>query len=333
MNRPYKMIHEKTIKREVSFCGVGLHSGKRINMRLLPAPEGTGIVFMRTDIMGLALIPVCSASVLSTFYSTTIGVNGVRVQTVEHLLAALYALSINNIFIELDGEEVPIADGSAAPFVDLLLGAGEVRQEKKRMILEVVEPLTIVDGEKKINLFPVTHGGFEIAYTIAYQHPLIARSSYSYLHSQDRFIQEIASARTFGFLKDIKQLLAKGYAKGGSLENAIVVGDDKILNQEQLRFENEFVRHKILDLIGDIALLGMPIIGKIVAYHAGHQLHTRLIETLRKHQTAFRLIPHTKRDSIRTREHALFFGGAGPCAVETYQPRQVRKKATVRKPF
>jgi UDP-3-O-[3-hydroxymyristoyl] N-acetylglucosamine deacetylase len=255
--------------------------------------------------LGPVFIPVCASTVLSTYYSTTIGIaigiDWVRVQTVEHLLAALYAFSIDNLFIELDGEEVPIADGSSAPFVDLLLSAGEVSQEKEKMVLEIVEPLTIVDGEKKISLFPVTHAGLEISYHIAYQHPLIAKSSYSYLHSQNAFVEEIASARTFGFLKDINKLLAKGYAKGGSLENAIVVGDDKILNPEQLRFEDEFVRHKILDLIGDIALLGMPIIGRIEAYHAGHQLHTKLIETLRKNQTAFRMVPARLRNETPQR--------------------------------
>jgi len=285
-----EMVHEKTIKREVSFCGVGLHSGKPVSMQLIPAPEGTGIVFKRVDI-GSVMIPVCTATVLSTFYSTTIGMNGAHVQTVEHLLAALYAFSIDNLLIELDGEEVPIADGSSAPFVSLLLEAGEVNQGQEKVVLEVVEPLTIVDGEKKISVFPVADMGLEISYTIAYQHPLIARSFYHYLHSQNEFIKEIAPARTFGFLKDIKQLLAKGYAKGGSLENAIVVGDDSILNQEQLRFEDEFVRHKVLDLIGDIALLGMPIIGRIEAHHAGHQLHTQLIETLRKNQTTCRIVP------------------------------------------
>jgi UDP-3-O-[3-hydroxymyristoyl] N-acetylglucosamine deacetylase len=284
------MIHEKTIKREVSFSGVGLHSGKRVNMRLVPASAGTGIVFKRTD-LGSAYIPVCAAEVLSTFYATTIGINGVHVQTVEHLLSALYAFSIDNLLIELDGEEVPIADGSCAPFIDLLFEAGAVNQEKESMVLQIVAPLTIVNGDKKISLFPVAHESLEISYTIAYQHPLIAKSSYTYLHSQDAFIKEIASARTFGFLKDIKQLLAKGYAKGGSLENAIVVGEDKILNQEQLRFEDEFVRHKVLDLIGDIALLGMRVIGRIEAYHAGHQLHTELIKTLRNNETAFRIIP------------------------------------------
>lgn len=302
------MIHEKTIKREVYFSGVGLHSGRPVNLKLVPAPVGTGIVFKRMDIRSVlasALIPVSSATILSTFYSTTIGIHGVRVQTVEHLLAALYALSIDNLFIELDGEEVPIADGSSAPFVDLLLSAGEVSQEKEKMVLEIVEPFTIVDGEKRISLFPVTHAGLEISYHIAYQHPLIAKSSYSYLHSRSGFIKEIASARTFGFLKDIKQLLAKGYAKGGSLENAIVVGDDKILNPEQLRFEDEFVRHKVLDLIGDIALLGMPLCGRIEAYHAGHQLHTRLIETLRKSQNIVRMIPARSKNEVPQRRVPL----------------------------
>ena len=297
------MIHEKTIKREVSFCGVGLHSGRPVAMRLLHAPIGTGIVFKRTD-MGFGFIPVSTATVLSTFYSTTIGMDGAYVQTVEHLLAALYAFSIDNLFIELEGAEVPIADGSSAPFVNLLMSAGEVYQEKEKMVLEILEPLTIVDGDKRISVFPAPHGGLAISYTIAYQHPLIANQTYSYLHSQDVFVKEIAPARTFGFLKDIKQLLAKGYAKGGSLENAIVVGEDKILNQEQLRFEDEFVRHKVLDLIGDIALLGMPIIGKIEAYHAGHKLHTQLIEALRKSQrkghTAVRIVSAASREKTRT---------------------------------
>ncbi len=272
------MIHEKTIKREVCFSGIGLHSGKPVAMRLVPAPAGTGIVFKRSD-LGFVSVPVNEAEVLSTLYSTTIGINGVRIQTVEHILAALYALGIDNLFIELSGEEVPIGDGSAGPFVDLLFDAGRIHQNKERTRFTVTEPITLVDGKKKIGLFP--SDTFEIDYTIAFDHPLILGQSYLYRHSQTAFIRDIAPARTFGFLRDIKGLLANGLAQGGSLDNAIVLGDDAILNREGLRFENEFVRHKILDLLGDLALLGTPILGRIEAYHSGHQLHTRLIESLR----------------------------------------------------
>jgi UDP-3-O-[3-hydroxymyristoyl] N-acetylglucosamine deacetylase len=287
------MVHEKTIKKEVSFSGVGLHSGKPVAMKCSPAPPGTGVVFVRTD-MGSVLIPVREAAVLSTFYSTTIGANGAQVQTVEHLLAAIAALSIDNLFIEIDGEEIPIADGSAAPFSDLLLEAGTYEQKREKQVIAVIEPFTIADGEKVIRVFPSE--SFEISYTIAYQHPLIASQQYTYRHSEAAFIREIAPARTFGFLKDIKHLLEKGYAKGGSLENAIVVGEDKILNPEELRFKDEFVRHKVLDLIGDIALLGMPIRARIEAYHAGHHVHTRLIETLRSSKNLSRTIPATLQE-------------------------------------
>ncbi|MEK7748072.1 MAG: UDP-3-O-acyl-N-acetylglucosamine deacetylase [Nitrospirota bacterium] len=281
------MVHEKTIEREVSFSGVGLHSGKPARIRLLPASQGSGIVFVRTD-LGSEMVMVKTADVLSTFYSTTIGADGVRVQTVEHLLAAISALSIDNLFIEVDSEEVPIADGSSAPFVALLLEAGERTQKRRKQVLKIMDSITIVDGEKFIRISPSE--SFEIDYTIAYKHPLVSIQSYDYCHSRRAFIEEISSARTFGFLSEIKALLANGYAQGGSLENAIVVDEDKILNQEVLRFEDEFVRHKILDLIGDLALLGIEIQGKIEACQSGHQMHTRLIETLRNNKKLSKIV-------------------------------------------
>ncbi len=292
------MIHEKTIKSEVSLSGIGLHSGKPVSMRLLPAPVGSGIVFRRID-LGSFLIPVREAEVLSTAYSTTIGIDDVRVQTVEHLLAALYALGIDNLVIELDGEEVPIVDGSAAPFVAKLLEVGTIDQREFKSVIEIIEPITLIEkGEngkeaKQIRIVPAQ--SFEIAYTIAFAHPLILSQSYDYRHSEEAFIREIAPARTFGFMKDVKRLLETGLVRGGSLENAIVVGDDKILNQEGLRFKDEFVRHKILDLIGDLALIGMPILGRVEAYHSGHYLHTQLIDCLRKNRSAFRVVhPHSE---------------------------------------
>ncbi|MEK7286042.1 MAG: UDP-3-O-acyl-N-acetylglucosamine deacetylase [Nitrospirota bacterium] len=279
--------YEKTIEREVVFSGIGLHSGKPASIRLLPAPQGTGIVFVRTDIASEMVI-VRAAEVISTSYSTTIGRDDVRVQTIEHLLSAVSALSIDNLLIEVDGEELPIADGSAAPFVALLLEAGERPQSKEKQVMEIIEPFTLVDGEKFIRISPSE--SFEIDYTIVYKHPLIGIQSYDYRHSRQAFIEEIAPARTFGFLSEIKRLQESGYAQGGSLENAIVVGEDKILNQEALRFEDEFVRHKILDLIGDLALLGMEIRGRIEASQSGHQLHTRLTEALKNNKKCSRII-------------------------------------------
>lgn len=277
------MLHESTIKREVSFCGIGLHSGKPVAMTLRPAPAGSGVVFRRMD-LGSFSIPVREASIISTSYSTTLGIDGVRVQTVEHLLASFYALGIDNLFVELTGEEVPIADGSATPFVNLLCEAGRLTQEQLREVIPIARPITLNDesGRKWIRLTPADR--LTISYTIEFDHPLISRQSYLYQHDPDRFIDEIAPARTFGFLKDVKRLMEAGLAHGGSLENAIVVGDKEILNKEGLRFENEFVRHKILDLIGDLALIGRPVQCFVEAHHAGHTLHAELVRVLRQNE-------------------------------------------------
>jgi len=293
------MIHEKTIKREVYFSGIGLHSGRPITMRCVPAPTGSGVIFKRMD-LGSVSIPVREADIVSTVYSTTIGIDGVRVQTVEHLLAALSALEIDNLFVELTGEEVPIADGSATPFINLILEAGIIEQAALREVMTLTEPLTLTDdtGTKWITLHPAA--SLQISYTIEFDHPLISRQSYTYRHSPDAFIKEIASARTFGFLSDVKRLLENGLARGGSLENAIVVGEDKILNEGGLRFDNEFVRHKILDLVGDLALLGTQILGRIEAHHAGHLLHTRLIEALRKRNQDKSLLPTKSQETFQS---------------------------------
>ncbi len=310
----FPMIHEKTIKKEVSFSGIGLHSGAPVTMRWLPAPAGSGIVFRRTD-LGAFEIPASAAQIISTLYSTTIGMDGVQVQTVEHLLATLYAMGIDNLFVELDGEEVPIGDGSAAPFVNLLRQAEQVEQDRIKHYVNIIKPITLTDRietstsevTKSIRVTPST--AFEVSYTIAFRHPLIATQSYVYRHSPEAFIREIAPARTFGFLKDVKRLLEQGLAQGGSLENAIVVDENKVLNAEGLRFHNEFVRHKILDLIGDLALLGMPIRGHVEAYHSGHTLHTQLIKTLRDDKSLFHLASHTDSDTLCAQpELALSWG-------------------------
>lgn len=270
-------MNEKTIQSEVSCSGIGLHSGEKIHLKLIPADEGSGILFCRTDLGGV-MIPANVSHVVSTYLSTTIGIEGATVQTIEHLLAAISALGINNLIIELDGPEVPILDGSAAPFAALLSEAGIAHQKKVKKVVQVIEPVTVSERGKRVTIYPAS--ALEISYTIQFDHPLISSQTYHYRHSPETFMAEIAPARTFGFLKDVQMLQSMGLARGGSLENAIVIGEEQVLNEGGLRFSDEFVRHKILDLIGDLSLLGMPILGRIEAVCSGHMLHSRLIKEL-----------------------------------------------------
>lgn len=281
------MINEKTIQNEVSCSGIGLHSGEKIHLKLIPAVEGSGILFCRTDLGGV-LIPANASQVISTQLSTTIGTEGATVQTIEHLLAAISAFGVDNIIIELDGPEVPILDGSAAPFAELLVEAGIAHQKRNRRIVQVIEPVTVSEKGKHVTISPSST--FEIAYQIQFDHPLISSQTYRYQHSPETFMTEIASARTFGFLKDVQMLQSMGLARGGSLENAIVIGEEQVLNEGGLRFSDEFVRHKVLDLIGDLSLLGMPIQGKIEAVCSGHLLHSRLIKALLQNKKAYRIL-------------------------------------------
>lgn len=277
------MMNEKTIQNEVSCSGIGLHSGEKIYLKLVPAAEGSGILFCRTD-LGRVLIPANASHVVSTHLSTTIGFEGATVQTIEHLLAAISAFGIDNLMIELDGPEVPILDGSAAPFAELLLEAGIAHQKKTKKVVQVIEPVTVSEKGKYVTISPSSV--LEISYKIEFDHPLISSQAYSYQHSPENFITEIAPARTFGFLKDVQMLQSMGLARGGSLENAIVIGEEQVLNEGGLRFSDEFVRHKILDLIGDLSLLGMPILGRIEAVCSGHMLHARLIKELLQNKKA-----------------------------------------------
>ncbi len=296
------MTQEKTIQKSVSFRGVGLHTGKMIHLRLIPAEKGEGIVFVRKD-MGYAMIPADPAHVIPSQFSTIIEAEGATVQTVEHLLAAVSALGIDNLRIELDGPEIPAMDGSAAPFIQLLLEAGTVEQSKSRSFIEILKPIRVSEQDKSITVRPGS--SFEISLKIDFDHAVISKQSYRYFHSQSAFIEEIASARTFGFLKDIEALKAQGLAMGGSLDNAVVIGKDTVLNAQGLRFPDEFVRHKVLDLIGDISLLGMPILGRIEANCSGHKLHAELIQEIMKNKKAWRIVNaascYKKRTPVYTR--------------------------------
>jgi UDP-3-O-[3-hydroxymyristoyl] N-acetylglucosamine deacetylase len=221
---------------------------------------------------------------------------------VEHLLAAIMAVGIDNLTVAIDGPEVPVLDGSALPFVSLLMEAGVERQSHIKSCIEFIRPVTVSCADKCVTISPSS--SFEISCQIRFEHPLLAYQEYDYTHSRDAFIREIAPARTFGFLKDVPWLLSQGLAKGGSLENSVVIGEDDILNKEGMRFPDEFVRHKVLDLIGDLALLGMPMVGRVEAVSSGHRMHALLIQKILEETSAWR-VTHTEEVSPYPLSHAL----------------------------
>ena len=270
--------YQQTINSPIHCCGIGLHTGKPANLTLKPAAANYGIRFIRVDLPGKPVIEAKNSQVVDTRLATSLGLNGYRVYTVEHLLSALAGLGIDNVSIELDSSEVPIMDGSAAQFTALLEGVGYQPQENKKEFLRIKRPLTVRDGDKYIHLFP--NQELKISYTIEFDHPILQNQSYTLVVKNKSFLEEISRARTFGFLKDVETLKEKGFAKGGSLENAVVMDHSGILNEDGLRYEDEFVRHKILDLIGDLSLVGKPILGHIIAYKSGHTLNRALTEKL-----------------------------------------------------
>lgn len=270
----------------MSCSGIGLHSGHKVTLRLKPAPADHGIVFKRLDLGGVE-VPATVANVASMHYATGLEQGGASVETVEHLLAALISLGVDNAVVELSQAEVPIMDGSAASFIYLVHEAGTKALSASRKFLKVVRPISLSRGDKRIALYPSDH--FKVTYSISFDHPLLRHQSRTLRLTPDAFIDEIASARTFGFLKEVEMLRQKGLALGGSLDNAIVLGETGVLNSS-LRFEDEFVRHKILDVIGDLALVGHPIIGHLVAHRGGHELHASFTRTILEDADAWRLV-------------------------------------------
>jgi len=278
------MEPQRTLRRQISCAGIGLHSGNKVTLTLKPAAADTGIRFRRTDV-GVE-IPATVQYVTSLQYATVLGRDGATVETVEHLLAALVSSGIDNIVVELTHNEVPIMDGSAAPFLYLVQEAGVKRLSAARKHVKILRPVQITDGDKRIAVYPSDH--FKVSYTISFDHPLLRHQSRTERITEQSFADSIAAARTFGFLKEVEWMRQNGLALGGSLENAIVIGDAGVLNA--LRFEDEFVRHKILDAIGDLALIGYPIIGHVVAHRAGHALHTSLVSQLLLERDAWVLV-------------------------------------------
>jgi UDP-3-O-[3-hydroxymyristoyl] N-acetylglucosamine deacetylase len=280
------MDAQRTLRRPISCAGIGLHSGRKVTLSLKPAPQDFGIRFRRTDLGGLE-IPAGAAYVGRIQYATGLTRDEGMVETVEHLLAALVSSGIDNAAVELNTPEVPIMDGSAAPFIYLIQEAGVRRLAAPRRYLKVLRPITLSRGDKRIALYPSDH--FKVTYSISFDHPLLRHQARTLRITEDTFVEDIAPARTFCFLKEVEMLRQNGLALGGSLDNAIVIGETGVLNSA-LRFEDEFVRHKILDVIGDLALVGYPIIGHVVAHRGGHALHTAFASRILEETDAWRLV-------------------------------------------
>ncbi|MCB0422603.1 MAG: UDP-3-O-acyl-N-acetylglucosamine deacetylase [Bdellovibrionales bacterium] len=269
------MFLQRTIRSRVDVAGVGLHTGEPTKLTFCPAPENTGIYFVRTDLPGRPALAADAHRVQATNLATTLGGSEFSVSTVEHCLAALAAFRIDNLFIELDGPEIPICDGSAQHFLDALLKAGMVEQEQPRKYAYISQAIYYGDDEKYAYVVP--YNGLRVTCTIDFPHPAIGLQKMDLDINEHVFTREIAGARTFGFMKDVEKLQAMGLARGASYDNAIGLDDREILNPGGLRWADEFVRHKILDALGDLVTLGMPLMGHVVLYKAGHDVMNRLV--------------------------------------------------------
>ncbi len=283
---------QHTIKKSIKLIGVGLHTGKEIELVIKPAPANSGIRFVRKDINPQVFIPARLEHIVDVHFATTIGVENIRVSTVEHLMSAFAGANIDNAIVELTGPEVPACDGSAYTFFTFLKKAGKLAQEKPRHYMKIIRPVSVSEGESFISIEPSD----ELAVTleIDFKHPLIARQKFSGVINEQTFKKEIARARTFGFLKDVEMMQANGLALGGSLDNAVVLTESSIVNEEGLRFPDEFVKHKVLDLIGDLYLAGMPIIGHVKGFKSGHSLHAKLLKTIFKNSDSYKIIEKEK---------------------------------------
>ena len=284
------MIRQRTLKNVIGATGVGLHTGKKVYLTLRPAPVNTGIVFRRVDLHPVAEIPAALDRVSDTRLSTTIEHKGVRVSTVEHLMSAFAGLHIDNAIVELDADEVPIMDGSAGIFVFLIQSAGIEMQSAPKQFIRIRKPIEINDGDKWARFEPFD--GFKVSFSIDFEHPSMQSSAQEATIdlSEISFAKEVSRARTFGFLQDVEALQEAGLARGGSLDNAIVMDDFRVINDDGLRYGDEFVKHKILDAIGDLYLLGCPLIGSFCAHKSGHGLNNRLLRELDERQDCWETV-------------------------------------------
>ena len=284
------MIRQRTLRNSIRATGVGLHSGKKVYLTLRPAAVNTGIVFRRVDLDPVVEIPATAENVGDTTLSTTLVKDGVRISTVEHLLSAMAGLGIDNAYVEMSAAEVPIMDGSAGPFVFLLQSAGIEEQSVAKKFIRIKREIRVEEDDKFASFLP--RNGFKVTFTIDFDHPVFrgrpACAEVDFCSTS--FVREVSRARTFGFMHEMEHLRSKGLARGGSVDNAIVVDDYRILNEDGLRYEDEFVRHKVLDAIGDLYLLGNSLIGEFRAHKSGHALNNKLLRALMAHQDAWEVV-------------------------------------------
>lgn len=284
------MIKQRTLQNTIRATGVGLHSGEKVYLTLRPAAPNTGIVFVRTDLDPVVQIPADAQSVTDTKLCTALSRDGVKVATVEHLMSAFAGLGIDNAYVELSAAEVPIMDGSAGPFVFLIQSAGIAEQAAPKKFIRIKREVTVSDDGKQATFLP--HNGFKVSFAIDFDHPVFdqQKQTASVDFSTTSFVKEVSRARTFGFMRDLEFLRSQNLALGGSLDNAIVVDDYRIVNQDGLRYEDEFVKHKMLDAIGDLYQLGYSLIGEFRGYKSGHGLNNQLCRELLAHPGAFEIV-------------------------------------------
>ena len=286
------MIRQRTLKNVIRATGVGLHTGEKVYLTVRPAPANAGIVFRRVDLDPVVEIPAGADKVGETTLSTTLVQDGVKVGTVEHLLSAMAGLGIDNAYVELSAPEVPIMDGSAGPFVFLIQSAGIAEQAAAKKLIRIKNPVTVSDGDKWARFEP--YDGFKVDFAIEFDHPVftdgVQRASIDF--GRTSYVRAVSRARTFGFMRDIEYLRSHNLALGGSLDNAIVLDDYRVLNEDGLRYDDEFVRHKILDAIGDLYLMGYGIVGAYTGYKSGHGLNNQLAQALLADQQAFDIVTY-----------------------------------------
>ncbi len=290
------MIKQRTLKNVIRATGVGLHTGEKVFLTLRPAPVDTGIIFRRIDLPDPLEVRACPDNVGDTRLSTTLEAKGIRISTVEHLMSAFAGLGIDNAYVDLTAPEVPVMDGSAGPFVFLIQSAGIQEQPAAKRFMRIKKAIRIEDGDKWACFEP--WDGFKVSFTIDFDHPAVRNSSQiaSIDFSTTSFVKEVSRARTFGFMRELEALRQAGLARGGGMDNAIVMDNFRILNDDGLRYEDEFVKHKVLDAIGDLYLLGHPLIGAFNAYKSGHALNNRLLRALMADAEAWELVSYQETD-------------------------------------
>jgi UDP-3-O-[3-hydroxymyristoyl] N-acetylglucosamine deacetylase len=292
------MLKQRTLKAPVKTTGVGLHTGAKVTLELRPAPVDTGIVFKRLDLPGQPGVKAAADLVIDARLCSAIAQGAFKVSTVEHLMSALAGLGIDNLYVELDGPEVPILDGSAAPFVFLIQSVGIEDQRSPKRFLRVLAPVEVREGDKWARFDP--YEGFKVSFSISFDHPAISRTGQSvgFDLGETSYRKEIARARTFGFAQEVEMMRANGLALGGTLDNAVVVDEARVLNPDGLRYADEFVKHKVLDAIGDLYLIGYPLLGAFSAHKSGHELNNRLLRAVLADSAAFEIVWFQDQDKI-----------------------------------